>query len=117
MSTCSVYKQDGLYGTSGAPSGNYSVPVISAIPCMDAVPREGSIQATEMKEMKQIQSAGYRHIALAGNYYAALFPLIQQGLRASITGPDGTTLYEVFGVEPDSQGITQTRLHLDVISV
>lgn len=116
VSTCSIFQQDGNFGTSGAPSGNYNVPVITNISCMDAVPREGTIEATEMKQVKEVQSAGYRHVLLSGPYYAQLFPLIQQGLRASITDPEGTTMYEVFGVEPDSQD-TMTRLHLDVISV
>jgi hypothetical protein len=116
VSTCSVFQQDGNIGTSGAPSGNYNVPVIQHIACMDAVPRELSIEATEMREIKEIQSKGYRHVLLAGNYYADLFPLIQQGLQATVTDPDGTTTYNLFGVEPDSQN-RMTRLHLEVISV
>jgi hypothetical protein len=116
VSKCSVFQQNGNFGSSGAPSGVYDVLVIANIPCMDAVPREGVIEATEMRGIKDIQSKGYRHVLLAGFYYPELFPLIQQGLQASIADPDGTTVYNLFGVEPDSQN-TQTRLHLEVISV
>lgn len=116
VSTCSVFQQDGNYGTSGAPSGNYDVAVLTNIACMDAVPREATIEATEMREIKEIQSRGYRHILLAGDYYTQLFPLIQQGLQATITDASGTTTYNLFGCEPDSQN-RMTRLHLEVISV
>lgn len=116
VSSCSVFQQDGNIGTSGAQSGNYSVPVITNIACMDAVPREMSIEATEMRDIKDIQSKGYRHVLLAGDYYAALFPLIQQGLQATVVDPEGTTTYNLFGCEPDSQN-RMTRLHLEVISV
>ena len=116
VSTCSIFQQDGNLGTSGAPSGVYNVPVITNVPCMNAVPREGSIQATEQKRVPEIEATGFRHVALAGPYYSVLFPLIEKGLRASIVDPEVTTLYEVFGVEPDSQN-TQTRLELRVITV
>lgn len=118
VSSCTFLTPDGVVGSSGAPSGNY-VPInatLSNIPCMDAVPREGSIEATEMREIKDIQSKGYRHVCLAGYFYPAIFPLIQQGLQAIIADQVGSTTYNVFGAEPDSQN-TQTRLHLEVISV
>ena len=116
VSTCSVFQQDGNVGASGAPSGVYDVPVLTNISCMDAVPRDLSIEATEMREIKEIQSRGYRHIWLAGDYYTQLFPLIQEGLQATITDAQGITTYNLFGVEPDSQN-RMTRLHLEVISV
>lgn len=116
VSTCSVFAPDGNVGTSGAPSGLYTKPILVDIPCMDAVPRELAIEATEMREVKEIQSKGYRHVLLPGNYYANLFPLIQKGLQAQVTDQTGTTTYNLFGCEPDSQN-TMARLHLEVISV
>ena len=118
VSSCSVFAPDGHKGVSGAPSGLFTVPVITNIGCVDAVPREGSIQADEIRAEKEIQSKGLRHVWLTGNYYAQLFPLLQKGLQAQVTdpAPKGTTTYNVYGVEPDSQG-TQTRLKLEVVSV
>ena len=116
VSKCSVFAPDGNYGASGAPSGLYTIPVISDIACMDAVQREGAITATEVREIKEIQSKGLRHVWLAGDFYTHLFPLIQAGLQAVITDAQGVTAYNVFGVEPDSQN-RMTRLHLEVISV
>ena len=118
VSFCTISKPDGTLTPSGAPSGNYvAIAGLSNIPCMDAVPREGTIEATEMREIREIQSKGYRHVALNGFYYPQIFPLIEGTLQATITDPGGeVTTYNLFGAEPDSQQ-TQTRLHLEVISV
>ncbi|HET9304871.1 MAG TPA: hypothetical protein VFO46_02480 [Candidatus Sulfotelmatobacter sp.] len=112
-----LLQPDGTLGPGGAPSGNY-VPItgLTNLACIDAVPRVGTIEATEMREIKEIQAQAYRHVALAGDYFAALFPLVKHGLQCSITDPNGTAVYMVFGVEPDSQA-TQTRLHLVIKSV
>ncbi len=118
-SLCTILQPDGNLGASGAPSGVFvAVAGLSAIPCMDAVPREGWIKADERRSMTQIQSGGFRHVALNGYYYDLLFPLIQGGLQAAITDAQGvTTTYNLLGCEPDSQAISQTRLSLEVIAV
>lgn len=116
VSTCSVFQQDGVKGPSGAPSGNYSVAVLTNIPCLDSVQRDAAIGANQKRAVKEIQAEGFRHVWLAGEYYAQLFPLIQQGLQATITDPNGVTTYNLKGVEQDSQN-RMTRLRVEVISV
>lgn len=116
VSACSVFMQDGDFGPSGAQSGVYSKSILDQIPCMNAVPREGSIDATDQRAERQIDTEGYRHVWLAGAYYGILFPLIQQGLQAQVVDSDSSsTTYNLYGAEPDSQG-TMTRLRLKVIS-
>lgn len=104
-------------GPTGMPTGVYDNPLLQNIACMDAVPRDMTIEATEMREIKEIQSRGYRHVLLAGDYYNTIFPAIEGTLQAVITDADGvTTTYNLFGCEPDSQN-RMTRLHVEVISV
>src|SRR5665213_1871376 len=79
VSSCTVYQQDGVKGPTGAPSGNYSVAVLTDIPCMESVQRDLAISGNEKRSIKEIQSEGFRHVWLAGLYYATLFPLIQKG--------------------------------------
>ncbi len=116
-SLCTILQPDGNLGASGAPSGVFTaVAGLTDIVCMDAVPREGSIRADERRGITQIETEGFRHVALDGYYYNLLFPLIQSGLQAVITDSQGVaTTYNVTGVEPDSQS-SQTRLALEVIS-
>jgi hypothetical protein len=122
VSTITIYgpEIDGagnvVLGASGAPTGVFNNPILTDIPCMDSVPRDMTIEATEMREIKEIQSKGYRHISMAGEYYYMLFPLIQAGMQAVVTDLNGSTTYNLFGAEPSSQH-GQTRLHLEVISV
>jgi hypothetical protein len=117
-SLCTIQQPSDTLGEGGAPSGTYTnVTGLANIPCMDSVPREGTIEATEMRDIREIQAAGYRHILLSGYYWPQIWPLIKRGLRAIVVDRDGTTItYNVFGAEPDSQN-TSTRLHLTVISV
>ena len=115
VSQCSVFGQDGKKGPTGAPSGNYSNKILDSVGCVNSVPREGSIEATDQRAVKQIESEGFRHVWLTGPYYPIIFPLLQQGLQAQVTDPDGTTTYNLYGAEPDSQG-RMCRLRLKVIS-
>lgn len=117
VSSCSIFQQDGTKGPTGAPSYNYTVPVLTDIICMDAVPREGSIEADQQRNVKEVQSRGVRHVWLSGAYYSTLFPLLEQGLSAIITDSQGLqTAYTLLGVEPDSQNV-MTRLRLQVVTV
>ena len=116
VSYCQINSPDGVVGASGAPSGTYSY-FLGPISCMDAVPSEIRISARDQRAMPQIETQGLRHVLLSGYYYPQIFPLIQAGLQAVITDPDGTsTTYNLDGCEPDSQK-TQTRLSLKVIAV
>ena len=115
---CTISQPDGVLDSFGAPSGTF-VPVtgLISIPCMNAVTREGSMLANQQRDVPEIKSSAFRHVALAGYYYDTIFPLIKEGLIASVTDALGVaTTYNVRGAEPDSQG-TQTRLSLEVVSV
>jgi hypothetical protein len=118
VSTCSVLQPDGHLDTSGAPSGAFAaVASLTSIPCVNAVPGEGSIAAKQDRAPDQIQTQAYRHVALAGYYYDTIFPLLEEGLVADVTDALGVvTRYNLRNAEPDSQG-TQTRLTLEVTSV
>lgn len=112
VSLCTISAPDGLLGPSGAPSGTYTDIVgLINIPCMDAVPSEARIQATEVKDLAEILATGLRHVALNG-YYPQIIPGAGMGWRATVDG----TVYDLIGAEPDSQG-TQTRLHLKLEGV
>jgi hypothetical protein len=111
VSLATISKPDGLFGPSGAPSGNYvNVPGLMCIPCIDAF-SQGDIQATEVKELQEVQSRGLRHLLLNG-YYPEATPdgQIPSYWRATV---DGIT-YDILGVEHDSQ-TQMTRLKLQLI--
>jgi hypothetical protein len=112
VSLCTISAPDGNLGPSGAPSNTFvDIPGLIDIPCMDAVPSEARIQATEVKDLAEILATGLRHVALNG-YYPQIIPGVALGWRATVDG----TVYDLIGAEPDSQG-TQTRLHLRLSSV
>ena len=112
VSLCTIQQPDGNLGPSGAPSNTFvDIVGLINIPCMDAVPSETRIQATEVKDLAEILSKGLRHVALNG-YYPQIIPGVGLGWRAAVDG----TIYDLLGAEPDSQG-TQTRLHLQLVSV
>lgn len=120
-SLCTIQAPDGARSPDNAPSGNYAnVAGLINIPCKDAVLTDGSIQATEAKELEEIMSRSYRHVMLNG-YYPTLFrdavftggPGGQQmGWQAIV---DGIT-YDLLGAEPDSFN-TQTRLKLQLVTI
>jgi len=116
VSYCQINSPDGTIGASGAPSGTFSA-FLGPISCMDAVESDARIKAGDQRAATQIETHGFRHVLLDSYYYPQIFPLIQSGLQAVITDPDGSTnTYNLDGVEPDSQK-TQTRLRLKVIAV
>jgi hypothetical protein len=112
VSFCTIQQPDGNVGPSGAPS-NVFVNVIGLvnIACIDAVPSQLRIQATELRTLADIMSKSLRHVLLNG-YFPQLLAGQQQGWRAIV---DGVT-YTLMGVEFDSQN-TQSRLHLELATV
>jgi hypothetical protein len=118
VSLCTIQKPDGTYTSGGAPSGNFvNVDGLINIQCMDAVDSVGSIQATETKTLADIMSKGIRHVFLNGYYpqiisAATIVTGVGAGWRAVVDG----IAYDLLGAEPDSQN-TQTRLHLQLVSV
>lgn len=117
VSLCTISQPDGNLGPSGAPSNTYvDIVGLINIPCMDAVPSEARIQATEVKDLAEILATGLRHVALNG-YYPQIIPGAGMGWLATVSDPNGiNTVYDLIGAEPDSQG-TQTRLHLKLEGV
>jgi len=112
VSLCTLQAPDGGLGPSGAPSNGFvDIVGLTNIPCMDAVPSDSRIQATEVKDLQEILAKGLRHVFLTG-YYPAAIAGTGQGWRAVVDG----VVYDLLGAEPDSQG-TQTRLHLQLSSV
>lgn len=111
-SLCTIQQPAGTYTPGGSPTGDYTnVSGLVNIQCMDSVPSVLSIQATETKALNDIMSAGYRHVFLNG-YYPAIIANVKNGWRAVVDG----IAYDLLGAEPDSQE-TQTRLHLQLVSV
>ena len=120
-SLCTIQQPSGNLTTDGAADGTYTnIAGLVDIPCMDAVLSDGSIQATEAKELTEIMSKSYRHVSLNG-YYPSL--ITGAGFAG---GPGGAALgwqaivdgvtYDLLGAEADSQN-TQTRLKLKLVII
>ncbi len=113
ISRITIQLPDGSVSGSGIPSNTYvDVAGLVDIMCMDAVPSPTTILATETRVPSDISTRGVRHIMLDG-YYPDAIPAWQQGARAVV---DGVTVYDITGVQHDSQH-TQTRLHLQLVNV
>ncbi len=98
--------------TGNPPSGPYTpVTGLSNIKCMDAPPSIARIQATEMKDVAEIMSKGFRHVLLDG-YFVDAPNWSAKAYRAVVDGVE----YDLLGAEVDSQS-TQTRMDLQLVSV
>lgn len=122
VSRCSIQVPDGLYGASGAPSGNYvAVSGLQTIKCMDAPDNFGSgISATENKQVSETESTALRHVLLDRNY-PELSPSTNWGdigWRAVLTNTVTSQVqtYDIKGAEADSQGL-MTRLCLQAVTL
>ncbi len=118
VSLCTIQAPTGAVNPDGSPTNSFAdVAGLVNIPCTDAVESEGSIQATEVKTLAEIMSKGIRHVFLNG-YYPSIISAatatagVGAGWRAVVDG----IVYDLMGAEPDSQS-TQTRLHLQLVSV
>lgn len=112
ISLCTIQSPGQGYTPGGSPAYTYNdVAGLVNIQCMDAVMSLGNIQATEVKQLDEIKSAGYRHVFLNG-YYPTIVANVKNGWRAVVDG----VVYDLVGAEPDSQN-TQTRLSLQLVSV
>lgn len=112
VSLCTIQQPDGSINPDGTPSNGFvDVAGLVDIKCMDAVPSDARIQATEKKTLEEILALQYRHVLLGG-YFPAVIAGVGQGWRAII---DGTT-YDLLGAEPDSQG-QMIRLQLQIATV
>jgi hypothetical protein len=109
VSLCTIQQSVVAQDADGAPQ--YTPPTNVAglinIPCMNAPLSADAVQATEVRDLEEIQSKGLRHVLLMGYY-----PQITADLWALV---DGVT-YDIMGVESDSQ-TSQTRLKLQLASV
>ena len=114
VSLCTFQQPDGIYGPSGAPSGTFvNVSGLVDIACMDSVPSEMRVQATEVRDLAEIMATGQRHMLLDG-YYPEATPdgQIPTNWRAVVDG----VAYDILGVEHDSQN-TQTRLEMKIVVI
>lgn len=105
VSLCTIQIPDGGFVDAGQPSGYY-LPVAGLVNliCMSAPMSDARIQATEEKQLEDIQSFAPRHVWLAG-YYPTIQDYATQGAQAVIDG----VVYDLLGSESDSQMRT-TRL-------
>jgi hypothetical protein len=114
VSLATVTKPPTGQGPTGNPPAGPYTPVSSAltnIQCMDAPPSIARIQATEMKDVAEIMSKGFRHVLLAKCFLDApdwsglAYRVIVDGIE-----------YDLLGAENDSQ-LTQTRVDLQLVSI
>lgn len=99
--------------TGNPPAGPYT-PVSSLltnIACVDAPPSMARIQATEMKDVGEIESKGMRHVLLSINVLTSL-NWSAMAYRVVVDGIE----YDLLGAENDSQN-TQTRLDMQLVSI
>lgn len=117
-SLCTLQQPDGVMIGAGQPSNTYvDVAGMVAICCMDAPISEGRLQATEVKDLKEIMSLQIRHVVLE-SCYPAVPNGEEHGWIAVITDLSTglVTTYDLLGAEIDSQG-TQTRLHIRTATI
>lgn len=114
VSLCTIQQPDGIVDPAGAPSNAFvDVAGLIGIPCMDAPIDNGSIAATEAKELEEIASKGFKHILLNGFYpQATPDDQIPTNWRAVIDG----VVYNILGVEHDSQN-QMTRMEVELVQV
>jgi hypothetical protein len=113
VSLCTIQAPSGTLGASGAPDGLYSnVSGLVSIPCMDAPqpPTDARFGVKEAKAPAEITAMANRHVLL-NTYYPTLITGWRQGWRAVIDG----VIYDLCGVEPDSQR-QMVRLELELVS-
>ena len=110
VSQFTARKPDGLFGPTGAPSGNYvDVPGLTGIQCVAAPPSATSIQATVVFALEEITASEIHEIILD-----AYYPQLDAGWRGE--DPNGTGewiasvywqgewySYTILGVGSDSQ--------------
>ncbi len=111
-SLCSAFAPTGDLTGSGAPAGTYAaVSGLQDIPCMNAPTSEIRITANEAKSPKEVLATNSNHVLLAG-YFPAFTDGADAGWQVHIDG----TVYDLLGVEFDSQS-TQTRLNVRTVQV
>jgi hypothetical protein len=119
-SLATIQSPDGGLNPDGTPDNGFTNVFVN-IPCMDSVPSVTRVQATEVRDLQEIMSKGYRHVLL--NQFFADAPALpggpfaQQGwsglgYRAIIDG----VYYTILGAENDSQN-QMTRMELQLVTV
>lgn len=116
---CTIQRQNGTYSDSGQPdlteTGFANLPGHINLACMSAVPSVARVQATEVKQLRDILAKQFRHTLLKGYY-----PDIEQDDIAVITlvGPSAPApiRFDILGVESDSQQ-NMTRLELELATI
>ena len=113
VSLFSAQQPDGLFGPSGAPSGNYvDVSGLVNIQCMAAPPSATSIQATEVRALEEITASEIHEVWLP-----AWYPALDAGWRGESPNSTGAWIcriqwlgewftYNIIGVGSDSQSKT-----------
>ena len=98
-SLCTVQLPDGQLTGAGQPSGTFvNVSGLVNLTVMSAPMSEARIQATEMKELEDIQSFAPQQVWVAG-FYPQVEGLAEKGAQVLLNG----TAYDLMGAECDSQ--------------
>ena len=120
VSLATIQAPDGLINPDGTPSNGFTNLYVD-IQCIDSVPSDAKIQATEAKDLQEIESKGFRHVLLAQHFADAPAtpgdPNAQEGwsglgYRAIVDG----VVYDILGAENDSQR-QMTRMELQLVTV
>lgn len=110
LATLQTLVQD--QGPTGNPTGQWSnVSGVVNIPCKDAPPSTGRVQATEIKDVAEIMAKGLRHVLLNQCFVNAP----NWAAMSSRMVIDGFT-YDVLGAENDSD-LVQTRVDLQLVQL
>jgi hypothetical protein len=105
--------------TTGTGSNTYSNVYVD-IPCMDTAPSSMRVQATEVRDLQEIMSKGFRHVLL-NQYFADAPAVVGNPVQPGWSGKgyrmivDGIP-YTILGGENDSQN-QMTRVELQLVTV
>ena len=116
VSLFTAQQPDGIFGPTGAPSGNYiNVAGLTNLVCIAAPPSTGSIQATEVRALEEI-TASELHDVWLPEWLPALDAGWRDGWICQIQWLGEWWTYNLLGVESDSQTQT-TRVKVKLATV
>lgn len=116
---CTIQRSNGTYNAAGQPdltaTGFSNLAGHVNITCLSSVPSPTRVQATEVKDLQEILAKQFRHVLLSA-YYPDILPGDVAQITLTVSGISATTMFDILGVESDSQG-QQTRLELELSTI